>query len=84
MPFVNDGLVIATDGGNISIDWNDPFGDPWSNKADGIISVTDGGTLQLGGPTSPMMASSKRFTALFTSAVTSLVRVLRAAKCRTY
>jgi fibronectin-binding autotransporter adhesin len=51
MPFVNDGLVKATNGGNISIDWNDAFApaDPWSNKAGAIISVTHGGTLQLGG-----------------------------------
>jgi fibronectin-binding autotransporter adhesin len=51
MPFVNDGLVKATNGGNISIDWNDAYAadDPWSNKAGAIISVTQGGTLQLGG-----------------------------------
>ena len=51
MPFVNDGLVEATRGGNISIDWNDSFAinDPWSNKAGAIISVGNGGTLELGG-----------------------------------
>ena len=49
MPFVNDGLVLASGGGNISINANDPYYDPWSNNADGIISVIDGGTLDLGG-----------------------------------
>ena len=51
MQFVNDGLVKATNGGNISIDWNDAFAadDPWSNKTGAIIGVTHGGTLQLGG-----------------------------------
>jgi hypothetical protein len=49
MPFVNDGLVLASGGGNISINWNDPFDDAWSNNADGTISVIDGGTLQVGG-----------------------------------
>ena len=49
MPFVNDGLVLANGGGNISIDYPDPFYDQWSNGADGTMSVTNGGTLQLGG-----------------------------------
>ena len=48
MPFVNDGLVLASGGGNILIDYFDPSEDPWSNAANGIISVINGGTLQLG------------------------------------
>ena len=39
--FVNDGLLEATNGGNISIDFI-------NNNADGVISVANGSTLQLG------------------------------------
>ena len=50
MYFQNDGLVKATHGGIISINFNDPdaFIDPWSNNADGVIAARNG-TLQLGG-----------------------------------
>ena len=48
MPFVNNGLVLASGGGNISIDYPDPNYDPWGNGSDGIISAINGGTLQLG------------------------------------
>ena len=49
--FVNDGLMLADYGGNISINFGDPdpFVDPASNNADGKIEVTDSGILQLGG-----------------------------------
>ena len=49
--FVNDGLVLASHGGIISINYGDPDScvDPWSNNADGKIDAIDGGTLQLGG-----------------------------------
>jgi hypothetical protein len=49
MPFLNDGFVIASGGGNIAIDYADPYFDEWSNAAAGIISVVDGGKLELGG-----------------------------------
>ena len=48
LSFTNDGHVLATDGGIISINFNDPDIDPWSNNADGKISAING-TLQLGG-----------------------------------
>jgi hypothetical protein len=49
--FVNDGLVLASHGGNLSVDNDDVDSsiDPWTNNADGVIRVVDGGTLQLGG-----------------------------------
>jgi hypothetical protein len=49
--FVNDGLVLASHGGDLSVDYNDvdSYIDPWTNNADGVIRVVDGGTLQLGG-----------------------------------
>jgi hypothetical protein len=46
--FVNDGLVLASHGGNLSVDYGDVDSTPWTNKADGVIRVIDGGTLQLG------------------------------------
>jgi hypothetical protein len=53
MPFVNDGLVLASRGGNVSINWADEYAglgvDDWSNNADGKIRAIDGGTLQLAG-----------------------------------
>ena len=49
---MNDGLVLASRGGVISINFNDPdagiAGDLWSNNADGIIAARNG-TLKLGG-----------------------------------
>ena len=50
LTFTNDGLVRASRGGIISINFGDPdaYIDPWSNNADGIIEA-DNGTLQLGG-----------------------------------
>ena len=49
--FENDGLMLASHGGNISVNFGDPdsYVDPASNNADGKIEVRDGGTLQLGG-----------------------------------
>ena len=49
--FVNDGLMLASHGGNISINYGDPDSrvDPATNNADGKIDVRDGGILQLGG-----------------------------------
>ena len=49
MPVVNDGLILASGGGNISINFGDPFEDNGINGADGKICVINGGTLQLGG-----------------------------------
>jgi len=49
IPFENDGLVLASGGGDISIDYPDPYSDQWSNRADGVISAINGGTLRLGG-----------------------------------
>ena len=49
LSFTNDGLLLASRGGIISVNYNDPDVDPWSNNADGKISAMDRGTLQLGG-----------------------------------
>ena len=49
MPVVNDGLILASGGGNMSINYGDPFGDTATNGTDGVISVRNGGTLQIGG-----------------------------------
>jgi hypothetical protein len=46
--FINDGLLLANHGGNLSVDYNDVDSTPWTNNADGVIRVVDGGTLQLG------------------------------------
>jgi hypothetical protein len=46
--FINDGLLLANHGGNLSVDYNDVDSTPWTNNADGTIRVVDGGTLQLG------------------------------------
>jgi fibronectin-binding autotransporter adhesin len=70
MPFTNDGLILASGGGNISIDWNDTYAgfgvDLFSNSADGTISATDGGTLKLGGDlTNSGLISAVNSTAYF-------------------
>src|SRR5262249_3928991 len=46
--FVNDGLILGSDGGNVSIDYNDAFLDRWTNDAQGVIGEING-TLELGG-----------------------------------
>jgi hypothetical protein len=45
--FVNDGLVLASHGGIISVNFNDPDADRSTNNADGTLSAHDS-TLQLG------------------------------------
>ena len=46
--FFNNGLVEATNGGNISIDLSNFGIDTIYNNADGVIGISDGSTLQLG------------------------------------